>query len=38
MGVYDKIRTFVWGKRPATKEERKLLRKLDFMILTCECV
>lgn len=29
-----KIETFFWGKPPATDKERKLLRKLDLVILS----
>jgi ACS family pantothenate transporter-like MFS transporter len=31
-----KIETFFWGKPPASDKERKLLRKLDMVILSCE--
>lgn len=29
-----KIETFFWGKPPASEKERKLLRKLDMVILS----
>lgn len=29
-----KIETFFWGKPPASEKERKLLRKLDLVILS----
>ncbi|RSM09142.1 hypothetical protein CEP52_004237 [Fusarium oligoseptatum] len=33
-----KLRIAVWGEAPDTPEERKLLRKVDFFILTYCCV
>ncbi|SPO03707.1 related to transmembrane transporter Liz1p [Cephalotrichum gorgonifer] len=33
-----KLRVAVWGEAPETKEEAKLLRKLDFFILTYCCI
>ncbi|PCG95480.1 Major facilitator superfamily domain, general substrate transporter [Penicillium occitanis (nom. inval.)] len=33
-----KFRVVVWGEAPDTPEERKLLRKIDFFILTYCCI
>ncbi|KAH8690933.1 major facilitator superfamily domain-containing protein [Talaromyces proteolyticus] len=33
-----KLRVVVWGEAPDTAEERKLLRKVDFFILTYCCI
>ena len=38
MGRLHDLRVLVWGEPPATAVERKLLRKIDFFILTYCCV
>jgi MFS transporter, ACS family, pantothenate transporter len=37
MAVLTGLRNFMWGAPPATKEERKLLVKIDFFVLTFTC-
>ena len=37
MGVKSKIRDVIWGKPPRTKEERRLVFKIDLLILTFVC-
>lgn len=38
MGIGSKIKVAVWGAAPPTKEEKKLLFKLDFFILSFCCL
>ncbi|KAL1709518.1 major facilitator superfamily domain-containing protein [Schizophyllum commune] len=33
-----RAREIVWGKRPETKEERRLLRKIDWFVLSFTCL
>ncbi|KZT20783.1 MFS general substrate transporter [Neolentinus lepideus HHB14362 ss-1] len=36
--IWNRARRFVWGEIPATKEERKLLLKIDWFILSYCCL
>lgn len=38
MAILSKIREIVWGAPAATKEERRLIVKIDFFILTYVCL
>jgi ACS family pantothenate transporter-like MFS transporter len=38
MGVLRKLRIAVWGQPPDTKEESRLLMKVDFFVLTYICL
>ncbi|EME82236.1 uncharacterized protein MYCFIDRAFT_43123 [Pseudocercospora fijiensis CIRAD86] len=38
MGVLHKLRVAVWGEAPATKEESRLLFKIDWFILSYVCL
>ncbi|KAL1740953.1 major facilitator superfamily domain-containing protein [Schizophyllum fasciatum] len=37
-GALIRTREIVWGKRPETKEERRLLRKIDWFVLSFTCL
>ncbi|KAF9469023.1 major facilitator superfamily domain-containing protein [Collybia nuda] len=36
--VFESLRTFLWGVRPSTREESKLLLKIDWFILSYCCL
>lgn len=38
MGFLRKLRVVVWGQPPPTKEERRLLVKVDFFVLSYVCL
>ncbi|PWY96850.1 MFS general substrate transporter, partial [Testicularia cyperi] len=38
MGVGSKIRTFLWGEKPATRAEQVLLWKIDAVVVTFCCL
>ena len=38
MGLLRKLRIVVWGQPPPTKEERRLLVKVDFFVLSYVCL
>lgn len=38
MGLLRKLRIAVWGQPPPTKEERRLLVKVDFFVLSYVCL
>ncbi|KAJ7109491.1 MFS general substrate transporter [Mycena epipterygia] len=38
MGITNNIRIVLWGERPSTHEERKLLFKIDWFVLSFVCL
>lgn len=38
MGFGHKVKVAVWGHEPPSKEERELLRKIDWFILSFCCL
>jgi ACS family pantothenate transporter-like MFS transporter len=38
MGAIRKAKIAVWGEIPATEEEKRLLRKIDWFILSFCCL
>lgn len=38
MSFLHKARTVVWGERPATKQEQRLLLKIDWFVLSYTCL
>lgn len=38
MGILYNLRVAVWGVPPSTKAESKLLRKIDFFVLSFVCL
>lgn len=38
MGVYQAARRFVWGEIPSSRQETRLLLKLDWFILSYCCL
>lgn len=38
IGNWETVRLFLWGEEPSTKQEKKLLLKIDWFILSYCCL